>query len=214
MAVNEQGYGDKQPLLVYRMIANRYRPPAVMLILFGILGQLPRFVPDLPLSGIFNAELISVVGFVGIVLGCTLLAASLMEKGRGWVQCQPDYLMINAPTGRVAVAYQRINTLKPVSVMDVFPPKAQKGRNRSIIKPLVGKKALEVVLSEFPLPDKQMRKRLHHFMFSTRDIGFVLIVPQPRELGLEVNAAIDRMRHLENERTSGYVSPMDRSFTR
>lgn len=214
MAVKD-GYGKKHPLLVYRMVSNRYRPAAMLLLVMGILAQLPRFVPDVFGRGAFiSGDTVSTVGLVAVVIGCALLAASIMEKRRAYVQCQPDYLLINAANARVAIAYGRINTTKSVKVAEVFAPKEIKGRDRTFIKPLSGELALEMIVSDFPLPEKTIRRRLNRFLLSPRDQGFVFIVPRPRDLNLEINTAMDSLRQRQRDEETSYVNPLDRNYKR
>jgi hypothetical protein len=68
---------------------------------------------------------------------------------------------------------------------------------------------LEVVLSDFPLPEKQLRKRLHKFFFSARsERGFVLIVPRPESLKFEIDTSISRAREAQREAEEGERDPL------
>lgn len=202
----------KYPLLVYRYIAVRYRPAGILMFIFGLIAQIPRFVPELRVdNGFITYDQLSLLGLVGVVAGVVLWIASIFEARQAYVQCRPEYLLINTASGRLAVSYLRINSMKTIKVADVFPVKQLRGRQRAFIKPLARESALEVLVSDFPIPEQQARRRLSQFLFSTRDKGFVFIVPNYGDLKVEINGYQDSARMAEIDATrGGYVNPMER----
>lgn len=206
-------YGNRYPLLVYRVLARRYRPVGVLLLAVGLLAQIPHLITELrPQNSFITFEALSLLGLGAIGVGLLLWLAAQIEVRRAYVQCHPDYLVINTGSGRVAIAYQRFNALKPVKVAGLFKLKDEKGRQKAILKPLMRETALEALVSEFPLPEEQMRRRLHRFLFSPRDKAFLFIVPRSTSLSLEIATFTDRARTAARE--DAYQDPFERAATR
>lgn len=209
---NTPQYGKKYPLAVYRLIARRYRPAGYLLFIFGLLMELPRFITELrPRNSILTYEQLSIVGLIAIVSGVIIVIASIYEERRAYVQCLPDYLLINTAAGRVAVAYQRFNTFKSVRVGDMYPWKEYRGRQRDFIRPFAAETAIEAVVKEWPLPERAIRKRLSPFVISARDTGFIFIVPRATDFRMEIDRYVDQARTaIKEAEAEKYSDPIER----
>lgn len=210
---SETKTGIKYPLVVYRLLARRYRPVGVLLVAVGALAQLPRYLPELRFAEAFiTYEQLSVIGLAALLSGLGLFVVSLLEGRQAYAQCLPDYLLINSAGGRVACAYARINTTKLTIPRDALETKNVRGRDKVLIKWLskVHKdRVLEIELADYPLPERQIRKRLHPFFFSVRlERGLVLIVPSPDRLKFEIDTAISRAREARRLAEQGERDPL------
>lgn len=205
-------YGRKYPLLVYRSIARRYRPLGYLAFIVGLLAQLPVLIVELrPQNFFIDYPTLSFVGIISMVIGVALVVASIFEERRAFVRCGPEFLTINTASSRVVVSYARFTNVKSARVADIYPWREYKGRQRRIIKPFGGENAVELVLRELPLPERELRRRLSRFVISRRDVGFVFIVPAPGDLMIELNTYKDRAREAEAEaKRQRYVEPMMR----
>jgi hypothetical protein len=208
----KQEKAAKHHLIVYRFIARRYRPAGILLILMGILALLPTFVDMLkPYVTLIKPEQLAVIGIASLVLGFGLFIGSILGERQAYVQCLPQYLLVNTMFNRVFVSYQRINSTQPVQVARVFDIKTiKKGREKDQIKSLLGETALEVSLQEFPIPEKKLYKRFSRFLFSNRDKGFIFIVPKPTALSLEINTYMQSAMDTRNEDQQRYLDPIER----
>lgn len=212
-ASSQTKVGTKYPLVVYYLIARRYRPVGVLLIAVGAIAQLPRFIPELRFpQAILTYEQLSLIGLAALLIGFGLFIVSLLESRLAYAQCKPEYLLINTAGGRVAVAYARINETKLDIPRHVLATDQVRGRDRVLLKWLAKlhkERVLEVVLSDFPLPEKQLRKRLHKFFFSARsDRGFVLIVPRPESLKFEIDTSVSRARDARRKAEESQSDPL------
>jgi hypothetical protein len=133
-----------------------------------------------------------------------------MIQRRAYVQCLPEYLVINTASHRVVMAYQRINTIQPVQVGRVYDIKAIKGREKLFIKPLQSENALEVQISEYPVSEKRLRRNFSRFVLNPRNKGFIFIVKYPQQLGLELSTFQDHSRSRRSEEQSRYLDPIER----
>lgn len=208
---NQVKLGRKHPLLVYRFLARRYRPAGVTLFLFGLLAQLPWFIPELRFkTAILTYDKLAFFGLLMMVIGATLWIISIFRGRRAYVQCLPQYLVISTAEGKIYVAYQRFNSMKPVLVKDIFKLKEVPGRQRPIIKPLLSETALEADVSEYPLPEREMHRRLSRFLFSTREKGFIFLVPNHTQLSTEIDAFLQRARETRRSEEQRYLDPIER----
>ncbi len=216
--------GKKYPLLVPRVLARRYRPVGVLLIVIGIMAQLPRLVPQLRAeSALLDFETLSYVGIVALVAGAGLFIVSLLESRLAYVQCLPDYLLINTSSGRVACTYRRINTFKTAPVEVFFPTKGAKGRQKYILNALAkervaGKyaiRALEMLVDEYPLPPKTIQRRVGKMMISPRDQAFLFIVRDAGGLEQEITSYMDLARQkLKGDDPNAFKDPFARIAAR
>lgn len=205
--------GHRYPLLVYRLAARRYRPVGVLLFAVGLLAQLPLIIGELrPQNMFITYQQLSLLGLGAMGVGLLLWLAAQYEIRRAFVQCQPDYLLINTASGRVAVAYARFNTLKPVKVGSLYKKEDLKGRTGNILKPLLKETALEALVSDYPLPESDMRRRLGRYLLSPRDQGFLFIVKKASDLNMELSAFISRAReaNIGAQAPASYVAPFER----
>src|SRR5690349_10019170 len=103
--------GSKHRLILYRFTAARYRPPGVLLIMMGLLAFLPTILPPLRFnSAILTYQQLAILGAASIALGLVLFIGAVLAERRAYVQCLPDYLLINTMFNRVFLSYKRINT--------------------------------------------------------------------------------------------------------
>jgi hypothetical protein len=185
----------------------------MLLIIVGAVAQLPRFIPEARFAeALLTYEQLSLIGLAALLTGLGLFVASLLEGRLAYVQPRPEYLLINMAGGRVAVGYLRINETKLDILRHVLDINKVRGRDQALMK-LLNKRhkerVLEVVLSDFPLPEAQMRKRLHRSFFSERsEHGLVLIVPRPESLKFEIDSAIGRAREARRVAEQGERDPL------
>lgn len=207
--------GAKHPLIVYRFIANRYRPSGFILLLAGLATLLPTLIPDLSeqlnlQNSILTPTRLGWLGCALLFAGAGIWLLTFFIQHRAYVQCKPDYLLIHLAFRRVAVAYQRINSIQPVQVARNWDMKSLKSRDRALVKPLAGETAVEVELASFPMDEKKLKRRLGWFMFSTRTQGFVFIVPKPTALSVEINSYIQESKDTRDAEQQRYLDPIER----
>src|SRR5258708_48589 len=88
--------GKKHPLLVYRFIGGRLRLWGVVLFLAGLIAKMPYFIPLLRFrNAILGYELLARLGLLAMIVGAVLWITSIYRVRRAYVQCFPDYVMIN-----------------------------------------------------------------------------------------------------------------------
>ena len=208
---NEEPTGLKHQLLVYRFIAGRYRPVGMALFLIGLIAQLARFVPALQSPRAFlGADDLAKLGIAAMIAGAGIWILTIFMMRQAYVQCQKDYVMIHLMFSHVVFAYQRLNEVKTVKVSHLYDPKKIKGQDKNVIKPLIGETAITAELTDWPLPEKRLRRTLSQFLFDTREQGFLFIVPNPGKLSMELNSFMERSRGRKDEESQRYLDPIER----
>ncbi len=204
------GPGTRFPLVVYRRSGRRYRPAAVLLFLVGLLMLLPRLLA-LPLKWSIAPDTLATVGLVVLVGGVFLWILSLRMASRSFVQCRSQYLLIHAPFNRFAVGYSRVVSNQLVRIGAVYPLETLKGSRRAIMKSLLPESAVEVEINEWPVPERRLRRYFSPFLFSTRERGLVLIVPEPSKLNNEITSYLQNARDRRSESERRYLDPIERA---
>lgn len=210
----------KHPLIIYRFTTRRYRPAAILLVVVGIFALLPTLIPQLRFqSAILNYSQLGVIAIAAVILGLVIYVIAVLAERQAYVQCLPDYLVIHTLLHRVFVAYQRINSVQPVQIGRIFDIKADKKtagknalstRDKELIKPLIGEGAIEVEMSSWPKTEQQLRKTFTRFMFSTREEGFIFIVPKPQTLSIEITTYMQRALDTRDADQQRYLDPIER----
>lgn len=213
MAKQRMRAGKRYPLLPYRLKARRYRPFGVFIIVVGVLAMLPQIFPQFQQMVIlFDFQTLTIIGAVVALLGLIVVIASILESRLAYAQCTPEYLLINTSGGRVACSYARVIQTKNTLLRDdLVSIKSARGSEKRYLKPLAGREVLEVVLDELPLPREVIQRRIGSACLSLRDVGFVLIVPNPTEMAVEINTYSTRMRDQMKGQVTTYQDPFERA---
>ncbi len=208
-ALAAEGQSIRHPLLVYRALGRRYRPPAVLLIVLGLFAQLPSVVSELQNEWVEPGVLAKVGGVLVLVGVGFWLFATLAEK-RAYVQCRPDLLVVRSPFRRTLVSYRRIRQVRAVPLGDVFERQQVKGLGRVLLAPLWGMMAVEVQMRSWPSSLKWLRRWHGRYLFTPKGEGWVFIVPNYSLLMRDLEEAQQRKKLAESRHTSGYLDPIAR----
>ena len=199
----------KHPLLVYRNLARRYRPPALLLIVLGIFAQLPNWITELQNEWV-APETLAKVGGVLILVGVGFWLFATLAERRAYVQCRPDLLVVRSPFRRTLVSYRRIRGVRAVPVSDVFDRDKVKGLGRVLLSPLGGMMAVEVRMKSWPTSLKGLRRLHGRYLFAPDGESWVFIVPNYSLLMRDLEEAMQRKKHAERRASSGYLDPIAR----
>ncbi|MBN2303208.1 MAG: hypothetical protein JXQ72_01945 [Anaerolineae bacterium] len=199
----------RYPLLVYRVLGKRYRSPAILLIIMGIVLLLPSFISDLENEQVEPAALAG-VGGVLILVGLAFWLFSRLAIKHSYVQANPDLLVIRTPFYRLLVSYRRISHAKSVKVSNLYPAESLKGMGKPLMRPLLGMTAVELVVKSWPAPKRRLRRFLSEFMFSTRDEAWVFIVPQYSRLMNQIDASVQGKASQRRGTSTQYEDPFER----
>jgi hypothetical protein len=199
----------RHPLLVYRNLGRRYRPPGVLLFLMGVFLFLPSFIKELRNTAV-KPEALAGVGAVLVLVGIAYWLFSILAIRRAYIECRPDVLEIRTPFYRTLVSYRRIKQVMSVQVSQLFPRESLKGMGKPLVVPLLGMTAVEMQVKSWPAPKKRLMRFLSHYLFSPRGEAWVFIVPNYSVLIRQIEqAAQNRIEQAKGE-SSGYKDPFER----
>ena len=204
-----RGAATRQPLLVYYNLGRRYRPPAVLLIVAGLLLFLPSFIMELENEQV-SPDALAGVAVVLILVGIAFWLFTTLAMKRAYVQANPDLLVIRTPFYRTLVSYRRLGTAQPIRVVDVFPRDTLKGMGKSLMKPLLPMTGVEVPVKSWPVPPNRLRRFMSPYLFSTRQEGWVFIVPDYAALIRQIDAAIHQKVDRDRGMSTSYEDPITR----
>lgn len=159
----------RHPLLILRRRIASWRLPALLIALACL--ALWWFAPDLVAPDAL--DLASTALLAGAAAGGLLLAYALAAPALAYVQCRPAYLLVNAVFFRLAIAYSRIRSVRPVR----FTAAEAGGLRRELVAPYLGQTAVMVDLKSYPMSERWLRLWLGWFMFSPDAVGLQFITP-------------------------------------
>jgi len=208
-ASKANGQAVKHPLLIYRNLGRRYRPPALLLIVLGIFAQLPYLIPELQNEWV-APQTLAKVGGVLILVGVGFWLFATLSQRRAYVQCRPDLLVVRSPFRRTVISYRRIENVRAVPVSDVFDRKKVKGLGGVLLSPLWGMMAVEVQMKSWPASLKWLRRLHGRYLFSPKTESWIFIVPNYSLLVRDLEEALQRKKHAERRTSDGYLDPIAR----
>jgi len=141
------------------------------------VGVLPALEPPL--------DILPVIGLVG-VLAFAMFA--FIVRNMGYIQAQADYIRLVTPFLNLRISYQRVRSVRPSNVAQVFPPGQLRGTQRRFLEPFFGKTAVLLELKGYPVSTFFLKLFLVRSMFLPQGTGFVLVVPDWMALSTEIDS--------------------------
>jgi hypothetical protein len=183
----------RYPLLLYR---EWIRPLALPLLaitvvmtalwafsLTGLLAEYTEAVVPTQRTLLGLAALISFLAWVFV----------LRLPRAAYVQCLPEYLLLQLGFLRLNISYSRVRTTRSVLHGQIHPPAAQPRSCRKLAKRMAGWQCVAVELTSYPMAFFLLRAQTHPFLFIGDQPGFLFAVKDWMGLDREVeerNAAL------------------------
>lgn len=147
----------RHPLVIHQ---RRYRAWRWPLVLISIgLAVLWWFAPGWAGTDYLILTQYGLLAGLGISLALLLFAS--IAPALCYVQCRAKYLQVSVPLFSVAISYSRIRNVRPIK----FAIGDERGLRRELIAPFVGRTAVAVDLSGYPMRERWLRFWLGSFMF-------------------------------------------------
>ena len=189
----ESSQGKKFPLLIYRRWAKMLRVPSLLVIVASAAAW--WYAPQNEL--VENTEWLFLV--IAAVTG-VIFIYSLLAGRSAYVQCLPDYLRVRTPFLSVAISYQRILQVRPITFRSQLDLAKMKSPRRRMVQPFLGYTALLLELRGFPVSERRLRTWLPWFMFATEVTGLVLVIEDWMALSRQITTFSDRAIARRQER--------------
>jgi hypothetical protein len=184
--MKSQAPGARHTLLFYRRTADRLWKLNLLLgIVVAAAGWWALLRPTV-IFGLENEQWL----FAAAAVAFALSIAFFIARYFAYVQPRPGYLYFVTPFLRFNISYQRVRSVRPVLIQQIFPPGVSSWAQRSYLEPFYGKTALVMELKGYPLNPALMKLFLPNQLFSPQSTGLVLLVPDWMALSTELDSYI------------------------
>ena len=182
--------GNRHDLLFYHRSWDRLWKPTFLLgILLGIVWWQ---------AGTDQMTIVPTANNLWVLAGaviCLMIGLfALVARNMSYIQPQTTHFRIVTPFMRLNVAYQRVRTIRPVDLIQFFPPNEQSWAIQRFLAPFYGHTALAVELKGYPLSRSALRLFLPPQFFLPQATGFVLVVKDWMRLSTELDTRIGALR--------------------
>jgi hypothetical protein len=145
-----------------------------------------------------------------VVVGLTLFIGTLLAWRRAYAQCRADHLLLSSLFRRLRIPYETMNNVQSVQMGKVFNVDSLKRElDRELLTQFLPESALEIELNKLPKPLTWLRRRWPRLMISPRSEGFIIVVPKPAQLAIEISAFQQRLRDAAS--LTRYLDPIERA---
>jgi len=184
--MKSQSPGTRHVLLFYRHTADRLWKLTLLLgIVVAAAGWWALLRPTV-IFGLESDQWLFAAAAVSFVLSITFFIARYFA----YVQPYPGYLYFVSPFLRFKISYQRVRSVRPTLVQQVFPPGTSNWAQRSYLEPFYGKTTLLMELKGYPLNLSVLKLFLPRQLFLPQSTGLVLMVPDWMALSTELDSFI------------------------
>jgi len=119
------------------------------------------------------------------------------------VQANADHLVIRTPFINLKTSYKRIIEVRSTEFHKLFNPEQFSWAERTYLDPFIGDTAVVVNLREYPMSPNFLKFFFSKFMFSPRDKGFVIMVPDWMAFSLELDSRYSTYQQKHSPRPVG-----------
>ncbi len=190
--------GSRHTLLFYRHTLDRlWKLPLLLGIVLAAAGWWTLLRPTI----IFGLES-DLWLFAAAVMAFALSIFSFFARYFVYVQPYPGYLNFVTPLLRFRISYQRIRSVRPLLVQQIFPPEASNWAQRSYLEPFYGQTALVMDMKGYPLNPALMKLFMPAQLFAPQSTGLVLMVPDWMKLSTELDSFIGAWMQIQSRARS------------
>lgn len=134
------------------------------------------------------------LALVPALASAIIFVYAYLARRMAWVQCRPKHLRIQTPIYALAISYGRIKGTRPEGLAAALGAGRRKGAARGWLRPYLGKTALFLDLSRYPLPKLWLRLLLPAFLLQPDRPGLVLLVEDWMALSNQIDSHVTEWR--------------------
>ena len=188
--MTRQKAGNRHILLMYRRSWNRLWKPILLLgILLGFIWWQAGTAQTVFVQNANNLWVLA-----GSVICLLVGLFALVARNMSYVQPLARHFRIVTPFMKLNVAYQRVRTIRPVDMVQIFPPDKQSWAKQRFLAPLYRYTGLAIELKGYPLSRIALRLFFPPQFFLPQATGFVLVVSEWMKLSTELDTRIGAMQ--------------------
>jgi hypothetical protein len=138
--------------------------------------------------------------FVGAIVCFAITLFALFTRNLAYVQASSNHIRVVTPLLRLNISYRRIRSIRQSNFSTLFPPHQAGWAQRSSLSTCYGKTVIVVGLKNFPISPRLLKLFMPKQMFSSKETGLVLLVPNWMALSTELDSYIASWRHKKKQR--------------
>jgi len=123
----------------------------------------------------------------GVLVSFGMSLFAFFSRWMAYVQAHQDHLSIVTPFLHLNISYRRIRSIHPSLLQQIFSKDSAKWSETSFLEPFYGKTAIVVETRGYPMDPKLLKLFFPRFMFSPRNPGFVLLLPDWMKFSTEID---------------------------
>lgn len=183
---------------MYRHVLGRFWPWTFVL---GLL-LLAMWVYGPAFTSLYRPQLSGMIlGAGGYALFFGLFA--LLSRRMGYVRAYDRFILVATPFFRFKTSYERLRGIRSVDFHRLFNLEGLAWTEMKFVEPMIGKTAIVVRLSGYPLSPKVLSYFFPRYLFSPQDTEFVFVVPDWMKFSGELDSRYNKYRESRQMRKQG-----------
>jgi hypothetical protein len=200
--------GKRHPLLMYRRTMDRLWGITLLLglVLLGLWWYGNAF------TSLYRTGWVDMMILIAWVVCFGTSAVAFLGRHLSYVQANADHLVIRTPFIKLNTSYKRIIETRTTEFHKLFEPEQFSWAERTYLDPFIGDTAVVIHLRDYPLSPKILRFFFPKFIFSPRETGYVIMVPDWMAFSLEMDSRFSTylQKHRPRTKVPGFQRGMYR----
>lgn len=178
----------RYPLLLYREWMRPLRLPLFLLAFTLVVLYLVAFVGRLPIERTMLGPIPYPLLALAALAIAVLWGIVRSLPNAAFVECRPEYLLVQIAWLRLIVSYTRVRSTRTVQHRQIHPPAQQVRALRALAARMANQECVVLELSSYPMAYSLLRALAHPFFFIGEEPGFLFAVEEWMGLGRDVEA--------------------------
>jgi hypothetical protein len=138
--------------------------------------------------------------FTGAIVCFSITILVFLTRNKAYVQASSNHIRVVTPPLQINISYRRIRNVRPANLSDLYNKHRSGQAQHSSNSAYNGKTVIIVGLNNFPMSPRILRLFMPKQMFSPKETGLVLLVPEWMSLSTEIESYIAAWRYNKKRR--------------
>lgn len=191
--------GKRYPFLMYRRMMDRVWGITLLLglALLGLWWYGSAF------TELYRGGWVDTMIMVSWIVALGVSAIAFFGRFLSYVQANVDHFVIRTPFFKLKVSYKRIIEVRSTEFHKLFDAENFSWAERTYLDPFIGDTAVVINLREYPISPDILKFFFPKFIFSPRDKGFVIMVPDWMAFSLDLDSRYSSYQQKHSPRPQG-----------
>ncbi|HLF91728.1 MAG TPA: hypothetical protein VI451_22510 [Anaerolineales bacterium] len=200
--------GKRYPFLMYRRTMDRLWGITLLLglVMLGLWWYGSAF------TSLYRTGWVDRVILIAWIVCLGISAIAFFGRRLSYVQANADHFVIRTPFIKLKTSYKRIIEIRSAEFHKLFDAEQFSWAERTYLDPFIGDTAVVIHLRAYPLSPNILKFFFSKFIFSPRETGFVIMVPDWMAFSLEMDSRFSTylQKHSPQRKGSGFQRGMYR----